>query len=142
VRELANFARELVFSSRGQPTLRVGRTFESLLPTNDVQRPSKPEVKPVAPPADKQAISDERLVETLRANRWQVGATARALGVAKNTLYQLMERCEGIRKARDLSREEILACKESSGNDAKLMAERLEVSERGLKLRMRELEID
>lgn len=141
VRELANFARELVFSSRGKPVLGIGRTFDALLPTLEARRESKPQANATAP-VDRQAIGDELLVETLRANRWQVGATARALGIAKNTLYQLMERCEGIRKARDLGREEILECRESSGGDAKLMAERLEVSERGLKLRMRELEID
>jgi DNA-binding NtrC family response regulator len=141
VRELANFARELVFSSRGQAVLRIGRTFDALLPAKEAGREAKAQAPAVAP-ADRQAIGDELLVETLRRNRWQVGATARALGIAKNTLYQLMERCEGIRKARDLGREEILECRESSGGDQKLMAERLEVSERGLKLRMRELDID
>jgi two-component system nitrogen regulation response regulator GlnG len=145
VRELANFARELVLSSRGQPSLRLGRTFGALLPQlEEPRRDSKstPVAEREPSSSEKQGVTDEQLVSTLRANRWQVGATARALGIAKNTLYQLMERCEGIRKARDLTREEILECRAAAGDDSVLMAERLEVSERGLKLRMRELGID
>jgi hypothetical protein len=52
-----------------------------------------------------------------------------------------MERCDGIRKARDLGAEEILACREACGGDIAEMAQRLEVSERGLKLRITELGI-
>ncbi len=143
VRELLNFARELVLTNRDQPTLSVGRTFDVLLPRPAAPRAARPDVAPQPHPlGERHPITDDVLVTTLRANRWQVGATARALGIAKNTLYQLMERCEGLRKARDLSQSEIESCSAACAGDTTAMAARLEVSERGLKLRMHDFGID
>lgn len=142
VRELANFARELVLANRGRRLSRAGPSFDRLLPAaaGGAERTSSPAL-PQSPPAERRSLGDAELVEALRAHRWRVGATARALGISKNTLYQLMERAEGIRKARDLGADEIALCQDECGGDTARMAERLQVSERGLKLRMRELGI-
>lgn len=138
VRELRNFARELVVSRHSGAPLRVGKTFQLLLPSA-AQRPVH-----TPPPSGNQpqSITEERLLTTLRQNRFRIGATARALGIAKNTLYQLMEQSSSIRRARDLTEDEIRAVRAATAGDTSAMAAVLEVSERGLKLRMRELNID
>ncbi len=144
VRELSNFVRELVQTSRGLPALRIGRSFSSVLPSVEQLAAPSERASDVPKPAErsKEPIDDEQLVSALRSHDWRIGATAKALGISKNTLYQLMERSSTIRKARDLNREEILACRDRFEGDAASMANELEVSERGLKLRMRELGID
>jgi len=137
VRQLRNVARQLVIASRGEEQVRINRAVERLLPAPVA--PSPP------PPAQRRGrtnlddISDEHLIETLRANRWRIAASARALGVSKNSLYQLMERSSRITKAKDLTADAINAAGEELCGDVTLMAERLEVSRRGLLLRMREL---
>jgi two-component system nitrogen regulation response regulator GlnG len=87
------------------------------------------------------APSDEELVATLRKNGFRIAATARDLGVAKNTLYRWMERCPLLRRARDLDAAQILAAWGPS-DDLEAVAEKLEVSGRALQLRMRELGLD
>lgn len=143
VRELANFTRELVLVSGDRPRARVGATFDALMPPQ-MEAATELDVADTrgTEPSEPEALDDDAVVAALRAHQFRVAATARALGISKNTLYQAMERCEGIRKAKDLSREEILAAARECASDSGAMAERLQVSERGLKLRMRELEIE
>ncbi len=85
--------------------------------------------------------SDEDLVAAMRANRWRVGATAKWLGISRNTLYALVESSPNIRLAKDLTKEEIMSCKDACAGDFEAMIEILQVSTRALKLRMRQLEI-
>jgi two-component system nitrogen regulation response regulator GlnG len=144
VRELANFCRELALSSHDRRVARAGPVFESLLPPAHEARTEehRPLYAPAGPALEPDAtIDDAKLVATLRENDWKIAATSRALGVSKNTLYQMMERCPGIRKARDIGRDEIVDCYEEHAGDMAAMARALQVSERGLKLRMRELGI-
>jgi two-component system nitrogen regulation response regulator GlnG len=138
VRELANFARELVLTNRGGTPLRIGRTFDALLPD---AAPGAEAPPPAAPPPEPSAITEPQLLAALREHGFRIAATARALGIAKNTLYQLMDKSPLIQKARDLSEAEIRAAAAAVGGDTAAMARALEVSERGLKLRMRELNI-
>ena len=139
IRELANFARELVLSRQGRRTLAVGPSFDLVLPRAQ-QVAGGQSGRAEAEPAPRE-IDDATLVAALRDNRFRVAATARQLGIAKNTLYQLMDRCASVRKAKDLNREEILEAQSACAGDLDAMAERLEVSERGLKLRMNELQL-
>ncbi|MEZ4225333.1 MAG: sigma 54-interacting transcriptional regulator [Polyangiaceae bacterium] len=147
VRELSNFARELVLTRQGRRSLTVGPTFDRVLPRagevtqrGEVAHTAVTSVAATQVEAPRE-IDDAMLLSALRNNRFRVAATARQLGIAKNTLYQLMDRCAGVRKAKDLSREDILTVQDDCGGDVETMAERLEVSERGLKLRMRELNL-
>ena len=89
--------------------------------------------------ASVEPLTDERIASTLRRNGFSIGATARELGIARNTLYKRMEQCGGLRRARDLTAAEIEACRAICGGDTAEMAARLEVSLRALVLRMREL---
>ena len=84
-------------------------------------------------------ISDHSLVDALRAHQWRPGPAAAALGIARASLYKLMQQNGAIRQARDLERDELLACFRECGGDLDAMVERLEVSKRSLKLRMTEL---
>ncbi len=140
VRELANFARELVITQRDGEPLQMGKTFDALLPR--VVSGARPPGPPGPPPREPSEITETDLLAALREHRFRIAATARALGIAKNTLYQLMDRSPLIRKARDLDEAEIRAASAAADGDTAAMAQALEVSERGLKLRMRELSID
>jgi two-component system nitrogen regulation response regulator GlnG len=131
VRELRNAARRIVIASRGAERART----ESVLADEATAPP--PRVTRARP-----EVSAERLLSVLRSHGWKTGEAAAALGISKTTLYALMERTPGIRKARDLSAAEIMAQRAAAGGDVDRMAEALEVSRRGLVLRMRELGLE
>lgn len=84
-------------------------------------------------------ISESELIAALKANRWHVQATAAQLGVSRPSLYDRINRSPKIRKASELTRQEIEEIRESSEGDLDVMVETLEVSERGLLRRMTEL---
>ncbi len=84
-------------------------------------------------------IGESELVDALRANRWHLRATAAQLGISRSSLYDLIDRSPGIRKASELSREEIEEARVLTDGKLDAMVESLEVSERGLLRRMTEL---
>ncbi len=84
-------------------------------------------------------IGEEALQSALKTNRWKIGAAARALGISRTTLYSLIEASHAIRKAKDVPEQELRACYAACGGDADAMAEQLQVSSRGILLRLREL---
>jgi two-component system nitrogen regulation response regulator GlnG len=84
-------------------------------------------------------ISEEEMLGALRAHRWRLQAAAEHLGISRPSLYAKIDKSPNIRKAADLSRQEIEACFAQWGGDLDAMAEALEVSKRGLQLRMRQL---
>ena len=130
VRELRNAARRLVIDSRGSPHARPERLLAEL--------PSAVRPQPTGP----RALDQETILAALQKHGWKPGAAAAALGISKTTLYALMQKLPGLRKARDLSRAEILEQHRATGGDLEAMAAALQVSRRGLVLRMRELEMD
>ena len=140
VRQLRNAARQLAIASRGRGLAVVDHRLERLL--SEVAQPREPAPPSVRTPPEAtrpSALDDARLIEALRRNHWQIGPTASDLGIARSSLYLLIERSPSIRKATDVPRVEIVAALESTGGHVALAAARLEVSKRGLQLRMREL---
>jgi two-component system nitrogen regulation response regulator GlnG len=153
VRQLRNIARQLVVSSRGLDEVRVDATVERMLTAGRAEGPES--LAPVSLPPGSLApagagataaprrrpadITDEELLAALRANRFRIDATAVALGVPRASLYMLIDRCPQVRKARDLGRDELLAAQVACGGDLDAMSAALEVSQRGLKLRLSEL---
>jgi DNA-binding NtrC family response regulator len=120
-----------------QPVLTVHPV--SLAPT-----PSPPGQRPVAPPArgkDAASLEDAEIAHAMREHRFKIKAAAIALGVSRSWLNTRLESCQGIRKAKELSRDEILSASSAVGGELSAMAERLEVSEHGLKLRVKALEL-
>ena len=64
---------------------------------------------------------------------------ATELGISRGSLYDRIEKSSRIRKAADLSREEIEECAARCGGDLDAMVAVLEVSKRGLQRRMTQL---
>jgi len=84
-------------------------------------------------------IPESEILEALRANRWRIQRAAAQLGISRGALYERIEKSSRIKKAVDLSREEIEECSARCSGDLAAMAEALEVSKRGLQLRMTHL---
>jgi transcriptional regulator with GAF, ATPase, and Fis domain len=129
VRELKNVAHRLAASARaGRTAVLDGVSFDV-----DADR---------EPAGDAQPIDDDRLVAVLRAHKFQLNRTADELGISRTHLDALIARSGTLRKAKDLGRDEIVAAGAAHGDDVDAMASALEVSPRGLRLRMRQLGIE
>jgi two-component system nitrogen regulation response regulator GlnG len=153
VRQLRNAVRQIVIAGldAGEPAMWV--RAERLFQEADRQaRPTDSDATgaPAAPAASPEkrsrkvyrspeALDDDDLIAALRANRWLIQRTAVQLGISRGSLYDQIEKSPRIRKASDLSREEIEACRALHGEDLDDMAASLEVSKRGLQLRMTQL---
>jgi len=152
VRQLRNAARSIAVESRGRAELRIGAQVETLLaslsedtrqPVARAQAQPSPEVARRASPAPSrrspQEISDSELVAALRANRWEPRLTAEQLGISRAALYLLIDACPLTRKASDLAPPEIEQALGQSAGSLSKAASHLEVSEEGLKRRMKKL---
>lgn len=158
IRQLGNVVRQLVIASRGAPKLRTNTQVERLLraaaassedpPTAETEFPTNEHMaspRPTAAPRSggkrrsPSTVTDDELVDALRANQWRLLPSAKALGVSRTSLYELIDRSPKVRRAGDLEADEIEACQERHGGNLQAMAEDLEVSERGLLLRMKDV---
>lgn len=84
-------------------------------------------------------VSDSDILLVLEQNAWNLTATARSLGMAKNTLTGRMRGIEGLRRAAELTLEEIQHARQEAGGDAAKTAALLHVSARALLVRLHEL---
>jgi two-component system nitrogen regulation response regulator GlnG len=142
VRQLRNAVRQLAIGSRGLPQLQASPGLESLLSGS---RPVELPASAVPAPGGRRKpseVSQEELLDALRANRWRLKSTAEQLGISRPSLYVLIERCPAIRKAGDLPVDEILRCHRECNGDLDAMVERLMVSRDALHRRVRELGLD
>jgi len=147
VRELRNVARHLAVGCRDADQAELSDSIErSLAPAPSGERPAEPVESERLPSRSRTAyrpiteITDDELMAVLRASRWNLAEAAGRLRVSRTSLYALVARHGGIRKAADLSREEIAAALERSGGDLEAAADALGVSPHGLKIRRTELE--
>jgi len=162
IRQLRNLTRQLIIGSRGHTRLRLDPRLEKELDASLLPRPGRPvnataepgrsvEVKPM-PEAPKSAsdskgpsrrkpanISEQELLTALRESAWDLKAAADRLGIARPTIYDLIDKSSNIRTAGDLSVEEITRCFRECAGDLDAMAQRLEVSKRALGRRIKEL---
>jgi two-component system nitrogen regulation response regulator GlnG len=141
VRQLRNVVRQIVISSRGSEDLVVDASVERLLsgmqaPQPEVNGPNHSKSSKKKPAE----ITDDELLEALRRHDFQPGPVAREFGMSRTTLYARIEKSPCIRKASDLSQEEIGAALVASAGDLTVASRMLEVSKRGLRLRMTELD--
>lgn len=146
VRQLRNAVRELAIGSRASDTAQVGPQMERLLRevaavATAPEAPAEPARRkaPAGTYRSPSEIADEELLEALRANRWELKGAAESLGISRPSLYLLLEKHPEIRTARDLSRAEILECRQACGDDLDAMANHLEVSRKGLQQKMKEI---
>jgi len=161
VRQLANVARRLAIAQRAGRPIGLGPFVESLLtaggtapsstptataPRDDAPQGAKPRSTESGSPTGKwrpvyrkaAEVSEDELVDALRAADFELTPAAEALGVSRPVLYQLIEKCPRVRKAADLGREEIEQALASAGDEV-TVARVLEVSLQGLRLRMKAL---
>ncbi len=161
IRQLRNVARQLVIANRGKDQLRLPPDLEHKLtldppttlqpaaPTQSptVADPTAGDLKAEAPtgrqtyrPPDE--VDEEELIQALKLHAFRLQPTAAALGISRTSLYALIEKSSHLRKAKDLSRDEIRAAKSRHGDDLDAMAADLEVSRKGLRRQMTRLEFD
>ncbi len=155
VRQLRNIVRQIVIGSRGEPLASLPPALlrqlaDAALPGTDP--PAPPEIHPPAAAADPPAsaasrrrsrkpadITEDELVDALCAHRWDIKATAAALGISRTSLYKLTEASDRVRTAGHLGVDEIRACHRDLGGDLDAMVERLHVSKSALRRRIQEL---
>ncbi len=150
VRELRNVARQIAVGCRdaeeAEMPAPVGRSLAAPAPSGE--RPPAPAEGERPAPRSRVVyrpiteVADDELLAVLRASRWNLADAAGRLRVSRTSLYTLVARHGGIRKAGDLSREEIAAALESSSGDLAAAADALGVSPHGLKIRRTELGSD
>ena len=96
---------------------------------------------PSSAPSRKPAeLEKAEVLDVLRSVDWSPEAARKTLGISKNSLYALMTQYE-IPRAQDLERPTIEQALQDNGGDTGFAADALQVSERGLKLRMKALEL-
>jgi two-component system nitrogen regulation response regulator GlnG len=144
VRQLANVARQIVIGSRG---LEAAELSDSILAAQEspasalapVQMPGLDEATPSTARVRPEELQESSLLSALREEEFMVAAAARRLGISRTSLYALMEKSPNVRKARDLTEADIRAALDGGAHGLRAAASQLEVSERGLRLRMTEL---
>ncbi|RKG66186.1 sigma-54-dependent Fis family transcriptional regulator, partial [Corallococcus exercitus] len=158
VRQLRNVARQLVIGSRGLPGLRVDARLEQSLDEGALPIPGQPLTaqapspasEDTPPPSETRAparrkpsdVSEQEVLEALRACAWDLKATADWLGIPRSSVYVLIDKSSLLRTARDLSPEEITRCFHECEGDLDRMVQKLEVSRRALQRRVRELGLE
>lgn len=157
VAELETIAKRLVIINRGHATFQLdtlisqrldagrhvtgGASAASSTPTTSSPAAvSTSTLEPRARSKDPASLQDEEIARVMRDHQFKIKAAANALGVSRSWLNNRLENCQGIRKAKDLGREEIIAAARDRPELA-VLAERLEVSEHGLKLRLKALDL-
>jgi two-component system nitrogen regulation response regulator GlnG len=138
VRQLRNAALAIVVDNRHSPEVRLGPQIERLLAPM-VPAPAKSIPSSILRRRSPQEVGDDELIAALRANRWEPVATAQELGISRAALYLLIDACPKTRKAADLESAEIATAFRRTGGRLDEMAAQLEVSEEGLKRRMKKL---
>lgn len=137
VRQLRNVMRQLVVSNRYRPFVAIDRSVRRLLSAETPRGADEPRPPRRRKPSE---LAKDEIVEVLRRHRWEVRPAAAELGIARNSLYGLMKGLGLARKAGELGREEIVAAWQETGGDLDRMSDRLEVSKRGLQMRMKALD--
>lgn len=148
VRQLRNVVRQLVITHHDRrqvvPDAAVEALFEGAAPASPAASmdgsPRPRELRPGAEGPRKPAdISEAELLAALAAQRWRPYAAARQLGIPRPSIYHLMRKSPRIRTAAELGPEDIEPVMERWGDDVAAMAAALEVSERALRRRLRQL---
>lgn len=90
---------------------------------------------------DAAQLTDAEIVSAMRQSRFVVREAAEQLGVSRSWLHTRLEFCRDLRQAKDLTVEEIRGALIRAKGSTSRAAEALEVSEHGLKLRMKALNV-
>ncbi|HET9621010.1 MAG TPA: sigma 54-interacting transcriptional regulator [Kofleriaceae bacterium] len=153
VRQLRNVARQLAIYSRGHAQIQIDPRLAAELaagaaPSAEVDRIANGSVVNVAALAPRPEartrrrhtdVTEAELLAALRKTRWDLKAAGDLLNVPRPSMYDLIDKCPGIRTVKDLTTDEITRCFTACGGDLDRMVEALQVSRRGLRRRVSEL---
>jgi len=149
VRQLRNAARHLVVAGRRLAHAKLDKTLQEMFRHDGTSGASPSRSEPLMteelgtdPPERPAELTDAQLRAALRDNHWQLAKAAKALGIARSSLYRLVDGNPAIRQAKDITREQLVAAVESCDGDSTRMSVELEVSAQAIKLRMKELGLD
>ncbi len=131
-RELRNLVRTLVIQAEDDDRLGQGFTLKTWLGAAEFTPPARSPT-----PIETPLLTDDAVAAALARNHWNLTATARDLGIARSTLYLLIERSTALRTAADVSPAELRTAWERSDGNVDAMAQLLRVSPRGLRLALR-----
>lgn len=138
VRELHNVARRVAIDGLDRSTSElVGSVEQSLVvPTQEMTPPKPPPTlaRTHLNPAD---IDDATLIAALQRHDWQMAPTARYLGIARSSLYLLVDQCPRVRKVQAIAQQEIQSAINMAEGDVDRAAAILQVSPRALKIAVR-----
>jgi two-component system nitrogen regulation response regulator GlnG len=143
VRQLLNAVRQLVISNRGRSEAGLDPALAEALQEPAAPPPPAPPA-PVPSPARVEArkpadVTEEELLAALEASRFRPHAAARKLGIPRPSIYHLMKKSPRLQTAAALDPEDLAAARRRFGDDVAAMAAALQVSEQGLRRRLRQL---
>ncbi len=144
VRQLKNVVRQLVIDGRGRDRLvagpRVERLLTESLKNEPVESPDQAKTEtPVQRRRRPAEIDPEELEAALRAHRFEPAAAAEALGISRPSLYYLVRQHPTLKTAQDLEDATIRRVLDECGDNVAAAAQRLEVSARALRRRLKKL---
>ncbi|AKQ66908.1 Functional role page for Anaerobic nitric oxide reductase transcription regulator NorR [Myxococcus hansupus] len=142
IRQLRNVTRRLMIDHQDKPCLHLDPELERELDSTSVASESGPPLVPTTLQVKRRkasGITEEELTTALRECAWDLNPTADKLGIARASLYDLIQRFPNIRTAGRLSEAEIARCHQECQGDLEEMARRLEVSRKALARRVKEL---
>ena len=140
-RELRNVCTQIAVHSVGLDRAQIPpATRERLRRFSALQDTDEPSEERTLSKVGAPQLAAPRVRAVLAAQRWNLASTARALGVARNTLVSFMERTPGFRRVKDVPEAELRAAIDRIGSDPDALAAELEVSPHGLRIRLSTLD--
>lgn len=148
VRQLRNVARSLVIDYEDAPQIPAS-AVERWFPTTTPSPPSdeisdESRHREIASDAGRRphaSIGEDELLLVLRKHGFRAARAAQELGMSRTSIYAMIEASSRLKKATDLTKDDVAHALAHTGGDLAKAADRLEVSERALKLRIKQLEI-
>jgi len=141
IRELRNLMERAVLLAVDEPIGLAHLPVEKLRADSALPAPATATASSAKTRRNPKDVSDDELIAELRTHEWQVNKAAAALGISRSAVYERMKASDSIRIASDIPRQEIEDCYRACDGDVSRMAQKLDVSKRSLKLRVKELGI-
>jgi two-component system nitrogen regulation response regulator GlnG len=144
IRELRNFASQIAAVNRGETHFVMSEALwrkligsDSTPAPNTILQAPKSEI----PRRSVVDISDAEILNALKQNSFNITNAADTLGVTPQRLHDRINESPDLPKAGRLTLEQVVACRTLFNGDIEQMAAHLQVSSKGLKLRMKQLGI-
>lgn len=139
VRQLENFAAQVVLASTEEPVLPEALQLRMRAPVGasrseeagDTQAREERQCRRL------REVSEAEFEVAMREGRYEVAAVAEALGVSRQSLYRRIGNSDKYRSASDVPLAEVRSALDACGNDVREAAMALQVSESGLRQRLR-----